>query len=151
DTKLGRVVALKILSAQLTGDRDFVKRFEGEARILAKLDHPNIIKVYEIGLVEGVYYIATEYVKGRTLETMIRNMEMELADGLDIIAQVANALEASHTAGVIHRDVKPSNIIVRYDGAVKVLDFGVAKQTGQQPGEGLSVAGAVIGTIRYMS
>src|SRR5215475_2508097 len=67
DTKLGRVVALKILSAQLTGDRDFVKRFEGEARILAKLDHPNIIKVYEIGLVEGVYYIATEYVKGRTL------------------------------------------------------------------------------------
>ncbi|MBO0859649.1 MAG: protein kinase [Chloracidobacterium sp.] len=151
DTKLGRVVALKILSAQLTGDRDFVKRFEGEARILAKLDHPNIIKVYEIGLVEGVYYIATEYVKGRTLETMIRNMEMELADGLDIIAQVANALEASHTAGVIHRDVKPSNIMVRHDGAVKVLDFGVAKQTGQQPGEGLSVAGAVIGTIRYMS
>ena len=130
DTRLGRRVALKLLSAAFTNDDDRMRRFMQEARAASALNHPNILTVHEIGRVNGVDFIATEFIEGETLRPSMAKRRLRLAQALDIAAQVAGALAAAHAAGVVHRDIKPENIMLRPDGYVKVLDFGLAKLAG---------------------
>jgi eukaryotic-like serine/threonine-protein kinase len=163
DTRLGRKVALKLLSKDHTAHQDRLRRFEQEASAASVLNHPNILVVHEIGDESGQHFIATEYVDGDTLRRKIAGGGLSIADSLDIAIQVASALEEAHGAGIIHRDIKPENIMVRRNGLVKVLDFGLAKLTEKATEQALSDpeaatvmlvqtdAGVVMGTSQYMS
>jgi serine/threonine-protein kinase len=127
DTRLERKVALKIMPAELVKDEKRLLRFEQEARAVSALNHPNIITLHEIGQTEIAHFIVTEFIEGETLRQRLSHSKMELPDVLDVAIQTANALVAAHAAGIIHRDIKPDNIMLRPDGYVKVLDFGIAK------------------------
>ncbi len=127
DTRLGRQVALKIMPSELVKDEKRLLRFEQEARAVSALNHPNILTLHEIGQTELAHFIVTEFIEGETLRQRLSNSRMELLEVLDVAIQTANALVAAHTAGIIHRDIKPDNIMLRPDGYVKVLDFGIAK------------------------
>ena len=161
DGRLGRKVALKLLPDAFTRDADRLRRFEREARAASALSHPNIIAIFEIGEADGVHYIAAEYVDGQTLRQRLGAGPVELPEALDTAIQIAAALEAAHEAGIVHRDVKPENVMLRRDGYVKVLDFGLAKLIEKlPPGLARSVGssggvqtapGVVRGTIAYMS
>ncbi|MGH9801739.1 MAG: serine/threonine-protein kinase, partial [Blastocatellia bacterium] len=122
DTRLRRKVALKLLPAEITNRKDRLRRFHIEARAASATNHPNIITVYEIGQVEEIHFLATEFVEGRTLRQLMTARELELGESLDIAIQIASALSAAHAAGIRHRDIKPENIMVRPDGLAKVLD-----------------------------
>jgi serine/threonine protein kinase len=161
DSRLGRKVALKLLPEYFVNDQDRLIRFHQEARAASALNHPNIITIHEIGQVDSLHFIATEYIEGQTLRAVIANRSLKVTDALDVIIQSASALSAAHAAGIIHRDIKPENIMVRPDGYVKVLDFGLAKLT---EGEALATStdsptiinvstspGVVMGTASYMS
>jgi serine/threonine protein kinase/Tol biopolymer transport system component len=159
DAKLGRRVALKILPARVAGDSDRTLRFEHEAKSASALNHPNIITIYEVNEEDRALYIAMEYVEGLTLAKLIKSREMDLPRTLDIAIQIGAALAAAHEANVIHRDIKPDNIIVRPDGLIKVLDFGLAKlteKTSEYNLEALTTLvktspGLIMGTVGYMS
>ncbi len=131
DARLERQVALKLLPSHFTEDADRVRRFRQEARVVSSLNHPNIITIHEIGEAAmesgSVHFIATEFIEGRTLREMIRDGGMKPTDALEVAIQAASALSAAHAAGITHRDIKPENIMLRPDGYVKVLDFGLAK------------------------
>src|SRR6185503_16725304 len=129
DLKLGRKVAIKILSEEFTTNRDRLSRFELEASAASALNHPNILTIHEVGVDEGRHYIATEYIDGVTLRRKMAATPLQIPEILDVAVQVASALEEAHTAGIVHRDIKPDNIMVRRNGYVKVLDFGLAKLT----------------------
>src|SRR6202046_2362503 len=148
DLKLDRLVAVKILPAEHTADPRRRARFAAEAKAASALNHPNIITIYEIETVDGVDYIAMEYVRGITLHELIRGPRPELAIILDYAAQIASALAAAHAAGIVHRDIKPGNIMVTHDNQIKVLDFGIAKLTtliGNSPD--VETSTAIQGTI----
>ena len=174
DETLRRVVALKMLTAEFTSDAERVHRFEQEAFAASRLNHPNIITIFEITHANDAHFIVEELVEGRTLRDLLRDPEsnkpqpLELERALDIAIQIARALKAAHTAWIIHRDIKPENVMVRDDGLVKVLDFGIAKLgderstfvssrdnmssaafQSQEPS--LTVPGAIVGTASYMS
>jgi len=156
--RMGRSVALKVLAPRLVRDRQYVTRFLQESRAVLALNHPNIVTVYDIGEADGVYYIASELIEGETLRAALSRGRFELRQCLDVAIQVCTALAAAHDRGVVHRDIKPENVMLRGDGYVKVLDFGVAKLTGQFRGPGggaatnlATVAGLLIGTSAYMS
>ncbi|HEX6729193.1 MAG TPA: protein kinase, partial [Pyrinomonadaceae bacterium] len=163
DMKLGRKVAIKILSDEYTTNKDRLKRFEQEASAASALNHPNILTIYEVGNDDGRHYIATEYIDGVTLRRKIAANRLETIEILDIAVQIAGALEEAHAAGIIHRDIKPDNIMVRRNGYVKVLDFGLAKLTetsvDRTPSDAEAAtrvlvhtdAGVVMGTSHYMS
>jgi eukaryotic-like serine/threonine-protein kinase len=161
DTQLRRPVALKLLPSDLTLNEDRLVRFEQEALLASALNHPNILTIYEVGQVESLHFIATEFIDGLTLRKCIKNSQMELRKVLNVAVQVASALSAAHQAGIVHRDIKPENIMVRHDGYVKVLDFGLAKLTQHQgivvepEAKTMEVVrtdpGAVMGTVTYMS
>jgi serine/threonine protein kinase/Tfp pilus assembly protein PilF len=168
DTKLDRKVALKILPANLvdTGSEtqsDRVRRFIQEAKAASALNHPNILTIYEVDEVDSEHFIATEYVDGETLRDRIRFTPLTPSEAIDIGIQVASALSATHAVGIIHRDIKPDNIMLRRDGIVKVLDFGLAKLTRERtqspPTDSLAptqnmintAVGMVMGTAHYMS
>jgi serine/threonine protein kinase/tetratricopeptide (TPR) repeat protein len=163
DMKLGRKVAIKILSEEYTTNRDRLHRFEQEACAASALNHPNILTIHEVGNDEGRHYIATEYIDGVTLRRKIGGAQLEVREILDVAVQVASALEEAHAAGIIHRDIKPDNIMIRRNGYVKVLDFGLAKltesTTERTPSDGEAAtrvlvqtdAGVVMGTSHYMS
>jgi serine/threonine protein kinase/Tol biopolymer transport system component len=130
DSRLGRKVAIKLLPAKFTADSSRVRRFAQEARAASALNHPNIITIYEIGETDATHYIVTEYVEGETLRqrmTAAPEQRIKLSEAIDVAAQIATALTAAHGAGIAHRDIKPENVMVRRDGIVKVLDFGLAK------------------------
>jgi serine/threonine-protein kinase len=127
DTRLERKVALKIMPLELVKDEKRLLRFEQEARAVSALNHPNIITLHEIGQTERAHFIVTEFIEGETLRRRLSRSRMELLEVLDVAIQTANALVAAHAAGIIHRDIKPDNIMLRPDGYVKVLDFGIAK------------------------
>jgi serine/threonine-protein kinase len=158
DPQLGRDVALKILPVEVSADAERMRRFVQEAKAASSLNHPNILTVHEIGEQDSTRFIATELVAGVTLRERLARGPMELAEALDVAAQAASALAAAHAAGVVHRDVKPENLMLRPDGYVKVLDFGLAKVApAPAPADaptqtGLATeAGVVMGTARYMS
>src|SRR6476661_9730728 len=162
DLKLGRKVAIKILSQEFTTNRDRLHRFEQEASAASNLNHPNILTIHEVGDDEGRHYIATEFIDGSTLRRKMAVTQFEIPEILDIAVQVASALEEAHAAGIVHRDIKPDNIMVRRNGYVKVLDFGLAKLTesiDRSPSDGEAStrvlvqtdAGVVMGTSHYMS
>ena len=161
DTRLKRKVALKLLPAELTANRDRLRRFEQEARSASALNHPNIITIHEIGESGRWHYLVTELIDGETLRQRLNQGRIELPAALEIAREVASALIAAHQAGIVHRDIKPENIMLRRDGLVKVLDFGLAKLT-ESSTSGLSSnaptraqvnteTGMVMGTARYMS
>lgn len=158
DTRLKRRVALKVLPAELTANRDRLRRFEQEAQAASALNHPNIVTIHEIGQTESTHFITTEYIEGDTLRHHLAS-PMKLNEVLEISIQVASALVAAHQAGIVHRDIKPENIMLRRDGIVKVLDFGLAKllaQPSTAAGAEASTrfktdAGVVMGTASYMS
>src|SRR5689334_9967689 len=133
DTKLDRKVALKILPADVAAQPDRMKRFVQEAKSASALNHPNIITIYEIDETESGHFIATEFIDGETLRERLRKAPLKLNESLDVAIQIAGALAAAHAAGIVHRDIKPDNIMLRRDGIVKVLDFGLAKLVEQTP------------------
>ena len=161
DIELGRPVALKFLTADVSQHPNRLKRFILEAKAASALNHPNILTVYEIGRVGEDTFIATEFVEGVTLRQHLRLQRLKLIEVLDIAIQIASALVAAHAAGIVHRDIKPENIMVRKDGIVKLLDFGLAKLTERQESQsGLEATtmalmntepGSVLGTATYMS
>ena len=136
DLNLGRRVALKLLPARFTQDPERVRRFAQEARAVSTLSHPNILTIYEIGQAEteagNAHFIVMEYVEGRTLRQQMAARRLTLGEALDIALQITSALVAAHGTGITHRDIKPENVMLRSDGYVKVLDFGLAKLTNGQ-------------------
>ena len=162
DTKLSRKIALKVLPGAFTQDQERLRRFEQEARATSALNHPNILTIFEIGEADGRHYIATEFIEGETLGQRIAvGPPLKLRETLDIAEQITSALSAAHGAGIVHRDVKPENIMIRRDGIVKVLDFGLAKlaqiqsiRSGPDDSTRALVktgTGVVMGTVAYMS
>ena len=157
DTRLGRRVALKILSHEVVQNADLKRRFQREARAASYLNHPNIITIFDVGESEGTHYMATEFIHGRTLRQTMTAGSLSLKQVLTISIQIAGALVAAHQAGIIHRDIKPENVMIRHDSLVKVLDFGLAKLI-QSPTARLYTqpdvetdTGVIMGTMRYMS
>ncbi|HEX6127322.1 MAG TPA: protein kinase [Pyrinomonadaceae bacterium] len=157
DARLGRKVALKLLPVAFTQDLYRLRRFQQEARAASALNHPNILTVHEIGNVDQVNYIATEFVDGETIRERINHTPLKLLEALDIATQATSALATAHEAGIVHRDLKPENIMLRRDGIVKVLDFGLAKlaeRPGIDPEASTMVntgEGIVMGTAQYLS
>jgi len=160
DTRLDRLVALKILPPSRVSDPDRKRRFVQEAKAASALNHPNIITIYDIDSVDGVDFIAMEFVSGRTLDRCIPRKGLPLNEGLKYSVQIADALAAAHKTRLVHRDIKPSNVMITEQGLVKVLDFGVAKlteSTTSSEGEttrGLRATtkeGVIVGTASYMS
>jgi serine/threonine-protein kinase len=149
DTTLDRTVALKVLAPHLLWDPTFVQRFQREAKVAANLDHPNIVTIHEVSQIEGVYFIAMQFLEGRTLSQILEaEGPLPVSQVQAIIEQIASALDYAHVRGFVHRDIKPSNIIVADDGQATLTDFGLVKA-----GEGtkLSTTGVVFGTPEYMS
>src|SRR6266481_4060496 len=161
DITAGRKAALKLLPMRFTGDAERLKRFQQEARAVVGLNHPNILTVYEIGQDRSIHYIASELIDGETLRQCLMRGQMQLSEAVDVAIQVASALAAAHEAGIVHRDINPGNIMLRPDGYVKVLDFGIAKLAEQEApapmpkDEALLLVetnlGAILGTVPYMS
>src|SRR6266581_9375986 len=161
DMTAGRKAALKLLPERFTGDAERLKRFQQEARAVVGLNHPNILTIYEIGEDHSTHYIASELIEGETLRQRLMRGRMELDEAIDVAIQVASALAAAHQTGIVHRDIKPGNIMLRPDGYVKVLDFGIAKLAEQEvpvtipTDEALLLVetnlGSILGTVRYMS
>jgi serine/threonine protein kinase len=151
DTNLDRLVALKVLPWHFVADADRLGRFRREARALSSLNHPNLVTIYEVGEANGLHFIAMELVEGRTLSSL--RDKLSTKDLLAIVAQVAEALGAAHQSGIIHRDIKPDNVMVRPDGYAKVLDFGLVKLTEVEPVSGAANTqlGVAMGTLAYMS
>lgn len=151
DRQLLRKVAIKLLAADLGTSPEHIRRLDAEARICSALNHPNIVTVYDTGELQGDAFLAQEYVEGQTLRRMLAHGPLPAPAAVEIVRQVANALEAAHAAGVVHRDIKPENIMIRPDGLVKVLDFGLAQFVESGTGDGGALRGVVMGTVRYMS
>jgi serine/threonine protein kinase/Flp pilus assembly protein TadD len=162
DLQLRRKVALKILKPELTQNERDLRRFEHEAHAVSALNHPNILTIYEFGEMDGVRFIASEFIEGQTLRQKMATGPLETHALVDVAIQIASALAAAHACGIVHRDIKPDNVIVRTDGIVKILDFGIAKLTQRSVEETIrrralalanatSEPGMVMGTAKYMS
>ncbi|PYS67367.1 MAG: hypothetical protein DMF69_23270, partial [Acidobacteria bacterium] len=159
DTTLGRRVGLKRLPEEFARDAQRLARFRQEARAASALTHPNIVTIHEIGEVDSIHFMTTEFVDGESLRQRLAKGNVELATVLDVAIQVASALAAAHEVGVVHRDIKPENIMIRRDHLVKVLDFGLAKLAEKPQPEGEAPTkmmvntepGVVMGTANYMS
>ncbi len=154
-TGLDRKVALKLLTPDYADDEGFRARFLRESKLAASIDHPNIIPVYDAGEIEGTFYLAMRYVEGVDLETRLRQGALTPRQSVHLLAQVASALDAAHEAGLVHRDVKPANILIASgkgvdrDDHAYLTDFGLTKHRGSQTG--LTRAGGFIGTLEYIA
>jgi predicted ATPase len=158
DSRLGRDLAIKILSRKLSANAQDLARFEREACSASALNHPNIITIFELGQVDSTHFIAMELVDGELLRDALRAGPMSLQKAIPIAAQIADGLAKAHEADVVHRDLKPENIMITRDGLVKILDFGLAKSvssathlTDETVAASLTVPGTVMGTVAYMS
>src|SRR2546425_3134915 len=156
DRRLDRQVALKILPAYFVSDEARLRRFQTEARAASALNHPNILTIHEVGEVDQLHFITTEFIDGQTLRELIAQEHLSLVEVLEIAIQVAEALTAAHAAGIVHRDIKPENIMRRRSGLVKLLDFGIAKlleppSSDSKTAKTQTEIGVVLGTVGYMS
>ncbi len=127
DSKLGRTVVIKVLPAELTTKESNLKRFEREARLASALDHPNICTIFDLNEINGIHFIAMQFVEGRNVRQLVNGRPLELESALSIAIQVADALAVAHASGIVHRDIKAGNVMVTSKGQAKVLDFGLAK------------------------
>src|SRR5271165_5482471 len=157
DTRLGRTVAVKVLPTEFSSDEDRLRRFEHEARLLSTLNHPNLLAIYDVGTQDGVHFLVSELLEGESLRQRLEHGPLTARKAVDFGVQMAKGLAAAHEKGIVHRDLKPDNVFVLSDGRVKILDFGLAKQTleaddntvsGHGPG---TQTGAVLGTAGYMA
>jgi len=157
DTELERILALKILPEEFASDPGRMRRFVQEARAASALNHPNILTIYEINHDGPIPFIATEFIDGITLRRRMSGGHVGLMEAMDTAIQIASALDAAHQAGIVHRDVKPENVMLRKDGYVKVLDFGLARPTERHDvsTEAATLVnteiGIIVGTASYMS
>ena len=156
DLRLSRPVALKFLPQELAGDPEATRRLRREAQTLAGLSHPNICTVFEVDEHDGSTFIAMERVDGQNLKLHMARRQLPTSEIVDIAVQVAQALEAAHAAGIVHRDIKPGNIVISLAGQVKVLDFGLARRfmmpdTGEMILGGSTIPGRPMGTANYMA
>src|SRR5881392_2783440 len=148
DQELGRRVAIKILDDRHAADEQFVERFRREAKNAAGLSHPNIVSIYDRGEAEGTYYIAMEYLDGRSLKELILSRgPAPVSVAVDYARQILAALRFAHRNGLVHRDIKPHNVLVDAEGHVKVTDFGIARAGASQ----MTEEGSIIGTAQYLS
>src|SRR5919202_1486247 len=148
DQELGRRVAIKILDDRHAADDSFRERFRREAKNAAGLSHPNIVSIYDRGEAEGTYYIAMEYLAGRTLkELIVTKGPTPIHVAIDYTRQMLGALGFAHKNGIVHRDIKPHNVVVDSDGRLKVTDFGIARSGSSQ----MTEVGSIIGTAQYLS
>ena len=149
DQLLERTVAVKILHRQYENDTEFIARFQREAKAAARITHPNIVNVYDVGVAEGRHYIVMEYVPGRTLKERIKEeVALPVSEALRIAGQIASALAQAHAAGLVHCDIKPHNILVMPDGTVKVADFGIARAVTEST---MTYNDSVMGSVHYFS
>ena len=161
DTRLDRIVAIKVLPAELASDPQFRERFDREARVISQLDHPHICALYDVGEQNGTSFLVMQYLEGETLEQRLKKGALPLEQALHYAIQMADALAKAHRAGIVHRDLKPGNIMLTKTGAT-LLDFGLAKATGP-PGAaagesmlpttpaGVTAQGTILGTFQYMA
>jgi serine/threonine protein kinase len=149
DLTLERVVALKVLAPELSKDQSFVQRFLKEARAVARLNHPNIVQVYNFGSVESVYYLAMEYVDGESLGHHLKSRHYTEAEAIRIVRQVCRPLAVAHAEGIVHRDIKPDNLMLTSRGELKLVDLGIAKRIDED--QSLTLTGQSIGTPHYIS
>src|ERR687885_2479074 len=148
DQELGRRVAIKILNDRHAGDDQFIERFRREAKNAAGLSHPNIVSIYDRGEAEGTYYIAMEFLDGRSLKELILSRgPTPIRIAIDYTHQILAALGFAHRHGIVHRDIKPHNVVVDSEGRLKVTDFGIARSGASQ----MTEAGSIIGTAQYLS
>jgi serine/threonine-protein kinase len=148
DQQLGRQVALKLLYRHFAEDEQFVERFRREASSAAGLQHPNIVGIYDRGEWNGTYYIAMEYIEGRTLKDVIRERGPAPPEAaVDIVLQILRAARFAHQRGIVHRDIKPHNVLIDDDGRVKVTDFGIARAGASD----MTETGLIMGTSQYLS
>src|SRR3954451_10788587 len=149
DQRLDRQVALKVMHANLADDEEFLQRFIREARSAARLAHPGVVHVYDQGQHDGVAFLAMEYVPGRTLRDLMRERgTLSPREALDVMEPVLDALGAAHAAGLVHRDVKPENVLLADDGRLKVADFGLARAVNSAT---TSQTGLLLGTVAYLA
>ena len=147
DHKLNRLVAVKVMKAEFSEDKDFIAKFRKEAQAAAGLAHPNVVNVYDVGEDNGIYYIVMELVQGITLKDYItRKGKLTVREATSIAIQVSLGLEAAHKNNIIHRDVKPQNIIISVDGKVKLSDFGIARAASSN-----TISSNVMGSVHYSS
>lgn len=159
DTRLDRIIAVKVLPAALAVDEVYRQRFEREARAASALNHPHIAHVYDVGVDEGTHFIAMEYVEGQNLRELVAHGPLDVDRMVDLGQQMASALEEAHSRGIVHRDIKSANAVVSPNGQVKLLDFGLARRTLESAAalssrvetEARTQAGLVVGTVPYMS
>ena len=155
DPRLDREIAIKLLNQERSSNHAWVSRFAREARLASALNHPSILTIYEVGEHQGIPYLATEFVKGETLRERLNRRAMSLVEAVGFGVQLISAVATAHASGVAHRDLKPDNVMLRTDGLLKVLDFGLAKSVvaGQRQGfaSSVSLPGTVMGTMQFMS
>src|SRR5438132_9860875 len=148
DQLLGRQVAVKLLHHHFAEDHEFVERFRREASSAAALSHPNIVAIFDRGEWQGTYYIAMEYVAGRSLKTIVREQgALDPALAIDIVSQILHAARFAHRHGVIHRDLKPHNVLLDDEGRARVTDFGIARAGASD----MTLTGSIMGTAQYLS
>ena len=148
---LDRIVAIKVLARELASDKDFIERFDREASALAKLSHPNIVPIIDKGAHEGVYYFVMDFVQGGTLRDLLRGNRLPQEDTIKITVQVCRAIAHAHANGVIHRDMKPENVLLDREQNVRIVDFGLADIVGHQTWGTLTGSGMAMGTAHYMA
>jgi len=161
DTRLNRLVAIKVLTAGYVENVQHQRRFEQEARAVALLQHPNILVLHDVGTHDGSPYLVSEFLEGETLRVLLSRGPLALRKTIEYGCEIAYGLAAAHDKGIAHRDLKPENILITKDGLAKILDFGLAKLAGSQPAgsevseaktlSALSEPGVVMGTVGYMS
>ena len=148
DTILDRKVAIKVLRGDLSNDEKFIRRFQREALSVSNLSHPNIVEVYDVGEEDGQYYIVMEYIEGKTLKQLLKKREtLTLPEVIDIMLQLTDGLAHAHESYIIHRDIKPQNIMILDNGLVKITDFGIAMALNATQ---LTQTNSVMGSVHYL-